>query len=118
MSTLGRRHEVEHARIESQGRTRFALKRYYSLSSLLCTILTAVVLGWSYQHLALGELKSLAESRNVVLTHAFANALWPNFSVLLGRTSPSSLLTAPAQRPTHCARARRTPTSRIWSRST
>jgi len=74
---------VEHACIESQGRSRFALKRYYSLSSLLCTVLTAVVLGWSYQHLALGDLKDLAESRNVVLTRAFANSLWRNFSLLV-----------------------------------
>ncbi len=75
--------EVGHASIESQGRARFALKRYFSLSSLLCTVLTAVVLGWSYQHLALDDLKDLAESRNVVLTHALANALWPHFSILV-----------------------------------
>jgi diguanylate cyclase (GGDEF)-like protein/PAS domain S-box-containing protein len=76
-------HEVKHASTESQGRTRFALKRYFSLSSLLCTVLTAVVLGWSYQHLALGDLKNLAEGRNIALTNAFANALWPNFANLV-----------------------------------
>jgi diguanylate cyclase (GGDEF)-like protein/PAS domain S-box-containing protein len=76
-------HEVEHPSTESQGRTRFALKRYFSLSSLLCTVLTAIVLGWSYQHLALGDLKNLAEGRNIALTNALANALWPNFSPLV-----------------------------------
>jgi len=74
---------VEHPSTESQGRTRFALKRYFSLSSLLCTVLTAIVLGWSYQHLALGDLKNLAEGRNIALTNALANALWPNFSPLV-----------------------------------
>ncbi|HPU80200.1 EAL domain-containing protein [Accumulibacter sp.] len=74
---------MEHPSTESQGRTRFALKRYFSLSSLLCTVLTAIVLGWSYQHLALGDLKNLAEGRNIALTNALANALWPNFSPLV-----------------------------------
>ncbi len=74
---------MEHPSTESQGRTRFALKRYFSLSSLLCTVLTAIVLGWSYQHLALGDLKNLAEGRNIALTNALSNALWPNFSPLV-----------------------------------
>jgi diguanylate cyclase (GGDEF)-like protein/PAS domain S-box-containing protein len=83
IDTLREGHEVDHAGTKSHGRTRFALKQYFSLSSLLCTVLTAVVLGWSYQHLALGDLKFLAEGRNIALTNAFANALWPNFATLV-----------------------------------
>jgi hypothetical protein len=71
---------------------------------------TAVVLGWSYQHLALGDLKDLAEGRNIALTNAFANALWPNFANLV---DDSAGATAEA-----CARALRKSTSRTWSRST
>lgn len=74
---------MDQARTSTQRRKRFALKRYFSLTSLLCTLFTAVVLGWSYQYLALGDLKDLAEGRNVALTNAFANALWPNFSGLV-----------------------------------
>ncbi|WP_300449479.1 EAL domain-containing protein [Accumulibacter sp.] len=62
---------------------RFALKRYFSLTSLLCTALIAVLLGWSYQRLALDDLEHLAESRNVALTNAFANALWAKFAPLV-----------------------------------
>ncbi len=64
-------------------RKRFALTRYFSLTSLVCTALIAVMLGWSYQYLALGDLENLAEGRNIALTRAFANALWPRFSGLV-----------------------------------
>jgi diguanylate cyclase (GGDEF)-like protein/PAS domain S-box-containing protein len=71
------------ARTDHRGRKRFALKQYFALTSLLCTVFTAVLLGWSYQHLALGDLQELAEDRNIALTNAFANALWPNLSPLV-----------------------------------
>jgi signal transduction histidine kinase len=73
---------------------RFALKRYFSIASLLCTMVVAVLLGWSYQYLALRDLKHLGEDRNVALTRAFANSLWPRFSGLVNhdlRTSPDFL---------------------------
>lgn len=68
---------------DKHGRRRFALTRYFSLTSLLCTALIAVLLGWSYQRLALDDLERLAEGRNVALTNAFANALWPRFAPLV-----------------------------------
>jgi diguanylate cyclase (GGDEF)-like protein/PAS domain S-box-containing protein len=89
---------VEHANTDQRGRKRFALKRYFSLTSLLCTVFTAVVLGWSYQHIALADLKELAENRNIALTNAFANALWPNFSPLVDDSAgdPADVLRARA----------------------
>lgn len=66
-----------------QRRTRFALTRYFSLTSLLCTVFIAVALGWSYQQLSLRDLNKLAEDRNLALTHTFANALWPKLSGLV-----------------------------------
>jgi len=74
---------MEQGVIDLPKRKRFALKRYFSLTSLLCTILIALLLGWSYQYLALSDLKNLAEGRNNALTKAFANALWPKFSGLV-----------------------------------
>ncbi|MEF8706319.1 MAG: hypothetical protein V5B07_07785, partial [Candidatus Accumulibacter sp. UW27] len=89
---------MEHANTDQRGRKRFALKRYFSLTSLLCTVFTAVVLGWSYQHIALADLKELAENRNIALTNAFANALWPNFSPLVDDSAgdPADVLRARA----------------------
>lgn len=49
-----------------RGRKHFALTRYFSLTSLLCSALIAVVLGWNYQYRAFRDLKDLAAS---VLAH-------------------------------------------------
>ena len=81
---------------ESHGITprRFALTRYFSIASLVCTVAVAALLGWSYQYLALRDLKHLAEDRNVALTHAFSNSLWPRFSSLVAggdRATPDAL---------------------------
>jgi diguanylate cyclase (GGDEF)-like protein len=72
---------------------RFALTRYFSIASLICIIVVAALLGWSYQRLALRDLTNLAEARNVALTHAFSNSLWPRFSNLVAssETSPDAL---------------------------
>ncbi|WP_310450692.1 EAL domain-containing protein [Sulfuritalea sp.] len=72
----------------------FALARHFSIASLVCTIIVAVLLGWSYQYLALRDLKHLAEDRNLALTHALSNSLWPKFSGLMAanaNTSPTAL---------------------------
>jgi diguanylate cyclase (GGDEF)-like protein/PAS domain S-box-containing protein len=69
-------------------RKRFALTRYFSLTSLMCTALIATALGWSYQELSLRDLARLAEDRNVALTHTFANALWPKFADLVNVNAP------------------------------
>ncbi|MBI5108135.1 MAG: EAL domain-containing protein [Rhodocyclales bacterium] len=42
--------------------------------------MVAVLLGWSYQYLALRDLTHLGEDRNLALTHALSNSLWPRFA--------------------------------------
>ena len=64
-------------------RKRFALKRYFSLTSFVFTALIAGVLGWSYQYFALRDLQSVAEGHNIALTSAFSNALWQKFAPLV-----------------------------------
>lgn len=83
--TIGKSGTIDHQMTQASrpGHERFALTRYFSLTSLLCTVFIAAVLGWSYQYLALGDLKSLAEGRNTALANAFANALWGKFSGLV-----------------------------------
>lgn len=80
-------YELKQVSIDNQGGKHFTLKRYFSLTSLLCTALIAVALGWSYQSLSIRDLKILAEDRNVALTHAFANALWPSFTGLVNASA-------------------------------
>jgi len=72
----------------------YALARHFSIASLVYTVIVAVLLGWSYQYLALRDLKHLAEDRNLALTHALSNSLWPKFSGLMAasaNTSPDAL---------------------------
>lgn len=78
---------------------RFALKRYFSLTSFLCMVVIAALLGWSYQYYALRDLKNLAEGRNNALTNAFSNALWPQFSglVIESADAPAGTLRSIAQ---------------------
>ncbi|HEY7493926.1 MAG TPA: hybrid sensor histidine kinase/response regulator, partial [Candidatus Tectomicrobia bacterium] len=57
----------------------FKLLRYFSLTSLLTFIIISVLLGVFYRRLTLGNLIALGESKNVALTQAFANSLWPQF---------------------------------------
>jgi len=61
----------------------FALARYFSVASLVCTVIVAVLLGWTYQYLALRDLTHLGEDRNVALSHVLSNSLWPNFAPLV-----------------------------------
>jgi diguanylate cyclase (GGDEF)-like protein/PAS domain S-box-containing protein len=68
----------------------FALTRYFSIASLLCTLVVAILLGWSYQYLALRDLTHLAEDRNLALTHALSNTLWPKFSILVAESDSAS----------------------------
>ncbi|MDA8256163.1 MAG: EAL domain-containing protein [Betaproteobacteria bacterium] len=68
----------------------FALTRYFSIASLLCTAVVAILLGWSYQYLALRDLTHLAEDRNLALTHALSNSLWPKFSILVAESDSAA----------------------------
>lgn len=66
--------------ISAVTRRRFALARYFSVASLVCTLAVAALLGWSYQRLALSGLQRQAEERNVALAQAFSNLLWRKYS--------------------------------------
>jgi signal transduction histidine kinase len=57
----------------------FKLLRYFSLTSLLTFVIISVLLGVFYRRITLGNLMALGESKNVALTQAFANSLWPQF---------------------------------------
>ncbi len=73
---------------------RFALTRYFSVVSLACTVMVAILLGWTYQYLALRDLTHLGEDRNLALTHALSNSLWPRFADIVAASSgvtPESL---------------------------
>jgi len=58
----------------------FKLLRYFSITSLVAFIVVTVVLGELYRRTAVNDLVIMGESRNVALTHAFANSLWPQFA--------------------------------------
>lgn len=83
--------------LEGQGEAlprHFALARYFSITSFVCTVAVAILLGWSYQYLALRDLEHLGEDRNEALTHALTNSLWPKFSGLVAENadvSPAAL---------------------------
>lgn len=77
-------------RSATEANRRFALTRYFSIASLVCTLVVATLLGWSYQHLALNDLKHLAEDRNAALAHALSNSLWPKFSGVVGSSEKAA----------------------------
>ena len=82
----------------SETRVGYALTRQFSIASLVCTVIVAGLLGWSYQYLALRDLIHLAEDRNVALTRAFSNSLWPRFSTLLTISTQPEILRVEAER--------------------
>lgn len=53
----------------------FNLSRHFSTLSLVLILLAAAVLGPLYRQLSLGEMRSMAESRNLAMAHIFENAL-------------------------------------------
>lgn len=58
----------------------FRLLRYFSITSFIAMAIVVAVLGIFYSRIALNDLRELAESKNVALTQAFANSLWPQFA--------------------------------------
>jgi len=58
----------------------FKLLRYFSLMSFLIIVIASLSLGFFYQHKILHDLIELGESKNIALTQAFANTLWPQFA--------------------------------------
>ena len=61
----------------------FRLLRYFSVTSLVAFVIVAALLTVFYRRTALNDLIEIEESKNVALTHAFANSLWPDFAPFL-----------------------------------
>ncbi len=61
----------------------FNLSRYFSTVSFILILLAAAVLGPLYRHLSLGQMKSLAESRNVAMAQIFENSLQTSLDAVL-----------------------------------
>ncbi|MCB8926579.1 MAG: PAS domain-containing sensor histidine kinase [Ardenticatenaceae bacterium] len=68
----------------------YKLRRYFFLSSLLAFITIAVLLAVFVRRMVRTNLEELAESRNVVLTQAFSNSLWPAFESLVADSASLS----------------------------
>ncbi len=58
----------------------FRLLRYFALSSLVALVVVTVLLAVFYRQIAIVQLVSMEESKNVALTRAFANSLWTEFA--------------------------------------
>lgn len=67
----------------------FQLLRYFSITSLVAFVLIAVSLVLFYRQIAISELLVIGESKNVAITQAFSNVIWPEFEPFL--TSASAL---------------------------
>ena len=58
----------------------FKLLRYFSITSFVAFMGVAILLGLFYRQLVLANLIEIGESKNVALTQAFVNTLWPQFA--------------------------------------
>ncbi|MBK8902266.1 MAG: PAS domain S-box protein [Anaerolineaceae bacterium] len=59
------------------------LRRYFFISSLVSFIIVALLLGFFVRQAVRTNLIEIAESKNVALTQAFSNFLWPAFAPLV-----------------------------------
>ena len=58
----------------------FKLVRYFSIASLIAIAAATLALALFYRQTAVNDLVELETSKNVALTQAFANSLWPKFA--------------------------------------
>src|SRR5712692_8531665 len=68
----------------------FRLLRYFSIMSFVSIAVVTALFAYVGRQRALADLRELAESRNVALTQAFANSLWPEFAPFVGAASGRS----------------------------
>lgn len=61
----------------------FKLRRYFFISSFISFIVIALLLGFFVRQMVRANLAEIAESKNVALTQAFSNFLWPAFAPLV-----------------------------------
>ena len=64
----------------------FKLLRYFSIISLIAFVIVIALLTIFYRQIVLANLIALEENKNVALTQAFSNSLWPEFSTFLTST--------------------------------
>ena len=67
----------------------FKLLRYFSIASFIAMVIVTAFLAMFYHHVAFKDLIKLGEDKNIALTRAFSNSVWPQFSPFL--TSVSGL---------------------------
>lgn len=58
----------------------FRLLHYFSVTSLIAFVVVIAALAWFSRQAAINDLLQFGESKNVALTQAFANSLWPAFA--------------------------------------
>ena len=58
----------------------FKLLRYFSIASSIAFIAVAILFIGLYRQVVFGELVESAENKNIALTQAFSNSLWPQFA--------------------------------------
>lgn len=65
----------------------FRLLRYFSISSLVAILISAIALGMFYRHFASRDMLKAAEDTNLIVTQLFSNTLWPKYNNFLERAS-------------------------------
>tara|TARA_R110002167_G_scaffold71688_5_gene202092 strand:- start:3635 stop:5566 length:1932 start_codon:yes stop_codon:yes gene_type:complete len=66
----------------------FRLQRFFSGSSLVFILISAVSLGLFYRYLSIDLLLNEGENKNVTTTRILANSLWPQMERLLAEEHP------------------------------
>jgi diguanylate cyclase (GGDEF)-like protein len=68
----------------------FKLLRYFSIATLIAITSVTIFLGLFYRQTAIKDLIKMGEAKNVALTQAFINSLWPQFGPFVRSVSELS----------------------------